>query len=209
MSQQINLYRHARRRRPPVHAGQIAAAAVLVLVVLTGLSVHGWWRATALEREASAAEADRDALEQRVSRLSTQLQEARGDADSGGDGRQQRLRAELDAKRGLLAYLEDGPLAERTGFSGHLEGLARRVVDDLWLSLIRLSEGGRRLHLRGHALAPTRVPELIAALGEESPFAGHTFRQLHIRRPEDHPGRIDFELATVPGDPDDERGEQR
>ncbi len=199
MNQQINLYRDADKRpRKPVDSLHIAAAAVLTVVVLAGLTAHGWWRATQLEREVETVSADHDELAARVDRLTAEVRDKRDEQVD--PERADRLRAELEAKRNLLDYLQDGPLAERTGFSDHVEGLARRVVDDLWLSSIRLSEGGRKLRLHGHALAPERVPELITALGEEPAYAGHTFQRLRIERPEDQPGQVNFELASVPGD---------
>lgn len=198
-TQQINLYRDADKRpRKPVDSVHIALAAALTIVVLAGLSAHGWWRAGALEREQATLSAEHDALGDRIERLTTEVSDKR---DAQRDpGRADGLRAEIEAKRSLLAYLREGPLAERTGFSAHVEGLARRVVDDLWLSSIRLSEGGRKLRLHGHALAPERVPELITALGEEPVYAGHTFQRLRIQRPEEQPGQVNFELASEPGD---------
>lgn len=208
MSQQINLYRDdTRRPRKPVDSLHLAAAAAATIVVLAGLSAHGWWQASSLERELESVSAAHDDLSARVDRLATEVGDKK--AEQLDPDRVERLRAELEAKRNLLDYLEDGPLAERTGFAEHVEGLARRVIDDLWLSSIRLTEGGRSLRLRGHALAPERVPELIAALGEEPAYAGHTFRRLRIQRPEDQPGQINFELASEPGDDTAEREARR
>lgn len=199
--QQINLYQGARRRRPPVHALQIAAAGLLVVLALAALSIYRWSQVVALEEEAGALAAERDTLEDRVADLTVQVQAVRDDTADGDEF--ERLQAELAAKRRLLDYLKTGPLAGRDGFSAHLEGLARRTVDDLWLSTIEISQGGSRLRFQGQALAPERVPELIAELGREEAYAGHSFRRLEIRRTAESPDRIHFSLASRPGDDDD------
>lgn len=197
MNQQINLYRDpSKRPRKPVDSLHILMAIAALAIVLASWTGWSLWQAAELEREAEHLAGERDVLDQRVAELTADLGALR---DARPDPAEiERLRAELEAKRNLFDYLRDGPLAERTGFSGHIEGLARRVVDDLWLSRIRLTEGGRKLRLNGHALDPRRVPEFIGALGEESSYAGHTFRRLDMRRPEDNPSRLDFEVASEP-----------
>jgi len=207
MSQQINLLRDERPRRAPVDALQIVLGAGLVVLALALLGAHDWWRATQLEARAEHLDQERAAVSERVEELTERLRSAR-DADD-GEQRHQRLRAELEAKRSLVAYLEEGPLAERDGFAGHLRGLARRVVDDLWLARIRFAAGGREIRLHGHALAPEHVPAMIRALGEEPVFDGHAFRRMMIRRDEETPGRLDFELASRPADEAGASGGQR
>lgn len=204
MSQQINLYRDPRRRvRQPVDSLHMILTVGLVAVILAALTAHGAWRANTLEREAEILAAEQDTLDARVSELADELRAAR--ADLADTDELERLRAELDAKHRLLDYLDAGPLAERSGFSHHVEGLARRVVDDLWLTTIRLSEGGRQLRLHGRALAAERVPELMTALGREAAYSGHVFRRLRIQRSEDEPGQIRFEIASEPEDDPDSR----
>ena len=200
-TQQINLSRDPRRRvRKPADSVHIALAAVATLLVLAGLTAHGWWQAVGLEDEVARTEARHDALEARVAELTDEVAAARDDAVD--PERAESLRAELDAKQELFDYLEEGPLAERPGFSAHVAGLARRTVDDLWLSQIRLTQGGERIFLRGHTLSPERVPELMSALGAEPAYAGHSFRKLALNRAEEDAEHIDFRIASEPEDDD-------
>lgn len=196
MSQQINLYQEQfRAARKRLGARDLALALGLFVLLLAGLSVHAHWRATVAESRVETAQARQQALQERVASLGGRIEaerRARPDSDL------QQARAELAAKQRLLEYLDAGPLAERTGFSAHVEGLARRVVDDLWLSALRIRDGGERLHLEGHALAADRIPALITGLGSEPAYAGHIFRTLAIDRPDDADWRVDFTLASEP-----------
>lgn len=201
--QQINLYADPRqRRRQPVDSVHIAAAAALTLVVLGGLTIYGSWQAETAEQAAAAAADERERLEQESSELTQELQELRATAEEAEDLGP--LRSELAAKRRLRDYLAEGPLAERDGFSDHLAGLARRVVDNLWLTRIDLRAGGAELRLRGRTLAPDQVPAFIDALRAESTYSGQVFRRLAIERAEDQPQQLVFDLASEPGN--DEEG---
>ena len=198
--QRINLYQDQfRARRDPTDATHLALWLLLVVVALAALGGLLAWRAQVAEQRLADARAQRAAVTERVDGLRARLQSAR-DAAGTPDARLADLRAELAAKRRLLDYLRSGPLAERTGFSAHLRGLARRVVEGVWLERITLTRGGARLRIDGHASDPEQVPALMAALGEADAYSGHSFRTLDLRRPEEGGRRIDFVLATQPVD---------
>jgi hypothetical protein len=194
--QQINLYQEQfRTRRDPLGARTLAAALAALVLVLVGVSV--WLQLSAADTAERLQEAEqrRDRVEQQVLAVSARL-EALADEDAAAASEPARLRAELVAKQRLMEYLEDGPLARRDGFSEHLDGLAQRVVADLWFDRIVLERGGDRLRFEGHALRAADVPTMIAALGQEDVFAGHAFRSLVIERPEDAEWRVDFMLSS-------------
>lgn len=193
--QRINLYQDQfRRRRDWLDSRHLALMLLAGIAVLAAISANQAWRANAAEARASALEADRQAARARLESLQAQLEPERDDE------RLRKLRAELSAKQSLLDYLESGPLGERDGFSPFLDGLARHVVDGVWLSRITLREGGARMRLDGHAVDPDRVPQLITALGAAAAYDGHAFRRLAIDRPAEADWRVDFVLASTPGD---------
>lgn len=194
--QQINLYQEQfRTRRDPFGARTLAGALAALIVVLAGISVWLQLSAAATAERLQAAEQRRDRVEQQVLATRSRL-EALAAKDAAAASEPARLRAELAAKQRLMEYLEGGPLARRAGFSEHLDGLARRVVADLWFDRIVLERGGGRLRFEGHALRAADVPTMIAALGQEAVFAGHAFRSLVIERPEDADWRVDFLLSS-------------
>lgn len=194
--QQINLYQEQFRvRREPARTRVLALGLVVLLAML--FAVSGWmqyesWRVTdRLER----ARERRDRVEQEMLALRAEL-ERMAAGEQARAGLPAELRAELAAKRRLMDYLAEGPLASRDGFSGHLQALARRVVEDLWFDRIQLERGGDRIRFEGHALEAALVPRMIAALGEEAVYRGHSFRSLLIERPEQAAWRVDFLLAS-------------
>lgn len=194
--QQINLYQEQfRTRRDPFGARTLAVALAALILVLVGVSVWLQLSAADTAERLQMAEQRRDRVEQQVLAMRSRL-EALAEADAATASEPARLRAELVAKQRLMEYLEDGPLAHRDGFSEHLDGLAQRVVTDLWFDRIVLERGGDRLRFEGHALRAADVPKMIAALGQEDVFTGHAFRSLVIERPEDAEWRVDFMLSS-------------
>lgn len=194
--QQINLYQEQFRVRPdPFDARSLGLALLVLLLVLAGVSVWLHISAAGVVERRLAAEQRRDRAEQQVLALRAELDELMA-ADTATASEPDRLRRELAAKRRLMDYLEGGPLSRRDGFSTHLEGLARRVVDNLWFDSIVFERGGERLRFEGHALHAADVPRMIAALGEEAVYGGHAFRSLVIERPEEADWRVDFLLSS-------------
>lgn len=194
--QQINLYQEQfHERRDPLDARHLATGLLLLLVALAAWSGWLYHRADTTSTRLALAEQRRDRVEQQVLALRAQVERSQ-DQQAGTDDEAVRLRRELAAKRRMLDYLETGPMARRGGFSAHLAGLARRVVDDLWFDRIVYQHGGEKLRFEGHALKAADVPRMIAALGEEPVYAGHAFRSLVIERPEEADWRVDFVLAS-------------
>lgn len=194
--QQINLYRDEfRERRDFTDSRHLALAFVLVIVVLGLVSAGLAWRAGVAEQRAAALASERDGLQGELASLRARVQ-ARAD-NAGDDGAAvARLRRELAAKRRLLEHLETRGAGTGPAFSAYLEGLARSTVESLWLERLELRDGGRRIRLAGHALAPEKVPALLDRLAAVEPFRGHSFRTLHIDRASGEDRRLAFVLAS-------------
>lgn len=203
--QQINLYQEQFRvRRDRLDARHLGVLLVLLLMVLGAASAWMQQRADETAGRAATLQRERDRLEQQVLAMRTRIEERRTEVTD-GDDRTARLRRELAAKQRLLEYLESGPMARRDGFSTHLAGLARRVIDDLWFDRIVFEQGGRKLRLEGHSLQTGGVPRMIEALAEEKVYVGHAFRSLVIERPEDGDQRVDFVLSSDMASTDGEK----
>lgn len=208
MSQQINLYRDDfRPRRKPLDSFHMSLALLGLIAVLVAWNGWQYWQVVRSEAQLELARDRLAVAEDRVADLRERTEALRVELDDNGE--LARLDEEIRAKQRLLRYLEEGPLAERGGFSRYLEGLARRTIDDLWLNTIVLRDGGARLRFEGHALSPARVPELISALGDEPAYLGHAFRTLSIDRPEEAQWRVDFVLASEARNGDEARRGRR
>jgi hypothetical protein len=195
MVQRINLYQERfRHRRDYTDARHLGAGLLLVALVLAGVSGFMAWRAQNAQARATDLAEQRDAVQQQLTTVRGEVEQARAAREPSAE--QAGLRAELAAKKRLMAYLKRGPLANRDGFSAHLAGLARRQVDDLWLRRIALKAGGTSLQLAGSTLGPEQVPAFIGRLAETPAFQGHTFRTLRIERAEKDATRLDFLLSS-------------
>jgi len=201
--QHVNLYQgEFRPRRDPTDALHLALALLAIVVVLLAVSGYQAWQVRAAEQRLSDARAQQQTVQARMDELRAELQQAQA-SDSDTAGEIEQLRLELQAKQRLLRFLEQGPLAEQAGFSRHLEGLAQRVVDGVWLQRIRLERGGSRIRVDGHAQKPSQIPEFMASLGRAPAYSGRKFRTLRVQREQDG-GSVAFVLASDRVDLEDE-----
>ncbi len=193
--QHVNLYQgEFRPRRDPTDALHLALALLVVVVLLLLISGYQAWQAQRAQQRLSQARAQQQAAQTRTDELRTALQQAR-QSDSGAQTEGEQLRREYAAKQRLLGFLDDGPLAADAGFSGHLQGLAERVVDGVWLERIQLAQGGRRIRLDGHARQPDQIPAFMASLGRAAAYSGRKFRTLRVERGDDGEA-VAFVLAS-------------
>jgi hypothetical protein len=195
MKQQVNLY-HSRFGAKPrllsarqiVWIGGLCAAFLGLLFGVEQLRTRDEAHALEALREGSADAADG------IVRLAETHPPAR--ANPGLQEEVERRTSEREVKSELLRLLSSHSLGNAGGFSPYLAALARRRVNGLWLTEIRLTRGGRELRLAGSALEPDLVPRLIEDLQEEEAFEGTKFRQFCMERAPDDGGRVDFSLDT-------------
>jgi hypothetical protein len=196
VKQRIELYQdrfRAGRRLLP--ARQIVWTGALCALLL-GL-IFGWEQVSAAG-EARALNALREEAAhaaQRIVQLAETHPPAR--ADRALQEEVDRRNSEREVRSELLRLLSSQSLGNTQGFSPYLTALARRRVDGVWLSEIRLAEGGRELRLAGAALEPELVPRLLQYLRDEAPFAGTTFRRMRVERAPDDAGYVEFRLDTA------------
>lgn len=191
--QNINLYQPpqaAADGRPAPRLLLLAAVALLLAILLDG----GWhfWRlqqlqaaVTATQQTAAQAEAELASLRQ-------------GFREPQADPRLPPQLAALEADNRQLQRLGEHLqvlLGERSGgFSGALDALAERHLGGIWLSTIRLEQGGRDLLLEGASQQPELLPGYLDSLGRSPAFAGRQFARFDLDR--DPLGILRFRLAS-------------
>lgn len=179
MSQQINLYDAAlRRKRELLTAGNLALAALVLLLALGGWGASVRSRVAALEAEKNGVTPQVTTLQDLKGAIEKQLATVKPDP---------RLEAELVAARVLatvrgeiLAALRRGVGADSTGFAEYLRGLARQSQSGLWLTGFSVAENGKAMEIRGRMSDPALLPEYIRRLNGEKAFRGHAFSALNI-----------------------------
>lgn len=195
--QHVNLYQSQfQPRRDPLSARNLLLALVAVVLSLIAVSLWLQARLAPLDVRVAMLGEQRAAAEVALNAAREQVQAARARAQD--DGRVASLQAGLAARQGVLELLGSGSDGQRgRGFSPYLEGLAETVVDRLWLSTIRIDQGGDSLRLVGHSLDPGQIPALISALGGAAAYRGHVFRSIELLRSEADGARIDFVLSSA------------
>lgn len=194
--QHVNLYQmQFQKRRDPLSARNLLLVLIAAGLMLVAASLWLHSRQQPLDAQVAALGAQRAAAERDLLEVQARLEAARASAQD--DGRVAALQADLAARQRVLELLGSGSDTVRDrGFSSYLDGLAQTVVDRLWLSVIRIDQGGDSLRLAGHSLDPQQVPALISALGDAEAYRGHVFRTVELQRSEVDAARIDFVLSS-------------
>jgi len=202
MTQQINLYNPALEPKVQILSGRrmvIALAAVGVICgLLWGLAGMDAARLVRAERAQAAQltqlQAEMTALTQQVAerKPSTQLQE---------DLRT--LEALLSARNEVMATLASGRLGDTRGVSEYLRAFARQSTEGVWLTGLRIAQGGNDIVIEGRALDADLVPVYLQRLRRESALRGHGFESLSVSQPQAStatsgppPGYLEFRMAT-------------
>jgi Tfp pilus assembly protein PilN len=199
--QNINLY----QPETPQSSGPRPRQKLLGLAVLACLLLlhGGWtlWRSHLGSQALARAEQQSRAVEAELLNRQASFREPQLDS-----GLSERL-AELQSGNQRLQQLADHLLSleaqHRAGFAPLLAGLADRHIQGLWLTRIRMREGGQLLRLEGLAQEQTQVPRYLASLSGSPALQGREFAQLQVQREDS--GLLRFSLASqVEQEPGDE-----
>jgi hypothetical protein len=166
----------------------------LMLLVFAGIFGSGF----GLDDEVSDVKRQKQKAQQRVDALEETRRAQLVDAEL--EARLQRLEQEVAFRQQLLASVDPDAGTVAAGFSEHLNGLGRQVIDGLWFTEIELYGAGKQMVLSGTTLEPEYLPRYLKKLSAERVFSGHQFQVLRLTAPEDSLGAMDFEVRTQPGE---------
>ncbi|GMR07387.1 MAG: hypothetical protein BMS9Abin26_0390 [Gammaproteobacteria bacterium] len=194
MIQQVNLYHPMFRKQEKVFSARtLLQSTLIILIGIVLFSVYAKWQVIALESELGNLEQQQTSRLQRIEKVGKQfpvkLKDARLEARVG------EMQQESSTKQRLIQVLSTRSFGVTSGFSSHLEGLARQHLDGMWLKSISLTDGGSRLGLVGSTFAPELVPQYLQRLSAEEVFAGVEFRTFNMQRAADKRS-IDFTLMA-------------
>jgi hypothetical protein len=197
VNQNINLYQPIFRRERKVFSADTML--IMLGLLLLGLAlIHLWsaWQHGQLQDQVERLQAqEREAME-RLQALDRTLPARR---ESPALRRAvEAAERERDLKRRALIVLDTGRLGDQRGFSSHLEALARQRIEPVWLTRIRIADGGHRLTLEGLTHEAPQVPVYLQRLSNEAVYQGTDFRTMRLDRAEDERGRpaMSFRLST-------------
>ena len=198
MKQQVNLFQPMFRQERRVFSAEAMVISLALVAAGLGL-IYGFaqWSMAGLESEMAGLTAQQEAARKQIVGLEKQLPGRRKSKLL--EAEVTRLQNAVAEKQAVMKAFAGGGLGNTAGFSGHLEGFARRRVDGVWLKSFHISASGKGLELSGAARRPDLVPALLQRLGKEKIFAGMQFRSLQITRAEGESQELAFALQTTVG----------
>jgi MSHA biogenesis protein MshI len=203
MRQQVNLYTaELRPRKQRLNARSALLLAALVVVVVLAFMAFGQWQVQKLEQRASQIERQNSQLQQAVDAMVAQVEARKPDPEL--EKALERVTQTISRRQRLLERVDSLANNNHSGFSSRMSALARQIPDELWLTTVTLESLPARLGLKGRTRAPERVPLYLEQLGEEPIFAGQTFRDFQLNRPDENDEAagdwVEFRVATEPGE---------
>jgi Tfp pilus assembly protein PilN len=199
MEQQVNLYQPILGAEKRLFSALTIGLGLAVMIVcLIGLAAFGGWRTLHAERSIDRLEQQEAATLALATHTNAALRPTQSLPELDTEARA--LSAEIGARERALAIVRRGAATLTLGFAARLEALARRQLDGVWLSGIRIGTGAGRLAMQGGTTDPRLVPAYLAALAAEPALQGAQFDKLTMRRalPEEAPAQLVFEL-DAPG----------
>jgi len=194
--QQINLYQPVFRKQPVSFSFNMLLILMLVSVLtMAGLYGLGGWQSAQLAKQLSASQAQRDKLEENVAQIAAQLPKPA--VNKMLESELQQLTNKRKSGFALLNALKTRVAANRDGFSGIFEGLARHSFPELWFTHVAITGAGNSLTLKGKSLKPEWVPLLLKNLYQEPAFSGRSFQIVELVRQDEFSPALDFNLMTV------------
>ncbi len=194
--QQVNFYRASLQKN---NARSSAQKLLLAMGVVSGglliLSLIYVFQIMQLEDSLGIAQAEQNTKMAQLEALQVKIQARRKDAQ---------LQAEVDAlmmdvanRQKVMKVLGQQQFGNIEGFVEHVSGLARQRINGLWLSEVRISQGGQSLGLKGQTLKAELLPRYLQRLSSETVFTGKAFRTLLMVRDQEQPEQLVFELQGV------------
>ena len=194
--QQINLYQSQLQKRAiRLSSAQLLKAVAMVTGLMLGLMVFYTVQLSQLEVELKMVEAAQAAKMTQLENLQTQVQARQKDKQL--QARVDALMLEISNKQKVMKVLGEQRFGNSEGFTAHVSALARQRIEGLWLTQVRISQGGETLGMKGQALKAELLPRYLQRLSTEAVFTGKTFETLSMLRNQEQPSRVDFELYGV------------
>lgn len=104
---------------------------------------------------------------------------------------------ELAKKQRVLKVLKQDEFGNADGFDAFVGGLARQRLEGLWLTKLRLANGGTSILMQGSTTNSVLLPKYLQALSKEDVFSGATFEHFEINKDVKFKKRFNFNLNTT------------
>lgn len=102
----------------------------------------------------------------------------------------------------LNKQLSNKRFSNEEGFSKYFSGLSRHIIDNLWLTEIKVQKGGTFLVLKGRTNNVSNVQNLMKQLETDESFNDVEIKLKKIETSSSNTGHDDFTLEIVPEEQD-------
>ena len=194
--QQVNLYQDELKTKALSYSSKLLAQISIILVVVfsvvTGFSYYQLQQheITLMQQQLKqkTAMAELQKIQQELALRKKDMNLAK---------RLKEKTAELSNKQKVLNILSRDEFGNTKGFIEHVSGLARQRIEGLWLTKIRIANGGTDVALHGTTLKADLVPKYLQRLSSEKIFTGTEFESLSMTRQKKKKKWLDFSLQNI------------
>jgi hypothetical protein len=177
MSQQINLLQRRAKTSTTPWGSLAAIVAIIVVIVMYGSSTTS--RTTKLKEQVGAGEG-------RVAQLRKTMQTARTaeqprDSVAAIDAELAELRPRAQAAGELVGNIRRGEVGTTEGFSKQLALLSTVAREDIWITALEISRGGKEMVVTGRALGNEQAVQYARRLNEMYEPFGVQFRSIELK----------------------------
>jgi len=193
--QQVNLYQPTVRKRWKLFSIQMTLSITLVMLfALFVVYYFGYQNQQKIRMNLQNAKLQEEGQLRRMEELQRKLY-----PKSKSQQLEQKLdllKTERKQKSRILNRLQDQSISNTKGFSKYFKALSQQRMPELWLTNIRIHEGGEQMFLDGSALRADLVPEYLQRLATETAYKGRVFQTFSLTQPETETWHLDFSIGT-------------
>lgn len=193
--QQVNLYRDELKTQKLTYSALMLLQLCIILVVV--FSAAAGFRAFQVQQQQSILVAKQQ--KQKIMMADLQKLQAEISSRKKDTALSRRITdktKELTNKQKVLGILSRDEFGNTKGFIEHVRGLARQRIEGLWLTQIRIADGGTNIALHGSMSKPALLPKYLQRLSEEKAFTGTEFKSLLMARQEKNKQWLNFSLLN-------------
>lgn len=193
--QQVNLYQDELKTQKLNYSGLMLAQLSVILVVVFS-AVAGFKYIQLQQHKSSLVENQQKQIIAMAELQKIQAELSKRIKDASLAMQIIKSSKELANKQKVLGILSQDEFGNTKGFIEHISGLARQRIDGLWLTQIRLADGGTDVALHGTTSKSSLLPKYLQRLSAEKAFSGTEFQSLLMTRQEKKTQWLDFSLQN-------------
>lgn len=197
MMQQVDLIPEVLRPKyDPLNLKNVCAGVVLFALMMVAYGGFSQFSHDQLELRVTNLQTEKQQTIELISSLSQII--ANKTQDTGLLARADQLKAEVESNEKLIELVKLTSIGTTKGFHQALQDLSEFHLNGVWLSEIKLQEGGSDILLRGGAVSADKIPEYLASLEKGVAFKGVPFKVIQLKRGDDQSQIIEFLLSSEP-----------